>query len=588
MMKKAPLVFGIYFLVACNFFYQGKNKDFDNLLEEYFQESLELYRINATFLGDHRYNDSLPDFLSPDFLAKQKRFLTFYIDRLNHFDDQHLTSEELMSKNILIRDLKLELKGISFNKDLMPIDQMWTFQLTMGQLASGKGAQPFVTPDDYRNWLVRLEGYINWMSSAEEKMKEGIEKGYILPKSLIEKVIPQLSAMADTNLTSHLFYNPIKNLPDGFTKDEKAELIASYKQIITDKIIPAYQKLRDFMAGPYYEAGRESSGYGALPDGKEYYKYAIQVYTTTDMSADEIHDLGLKEVARIRNEMKNVMKEVGFKGCLLEFFEHVRTDKNLMPFDTADQVIENFKLMYEKIKPFVDQQFDLQPKTPFEIRRVEAFREKSAAAHYNRGSLDGSRPGIFYVPIPNVRKYNIFDNEALFLHEAIPGHHFQISIQQENQKLPNFRKNSFYSAFSEGWALYTESLGRELGLYDDPYQYFGMLNMEMHRAIRLVVDTGLHSKGWTREDAIAYSLENEGDSEEKLTSEIERYMANPGQALSYKIGQLKIRELRDLAEEQMGDRFDIKTFHRKVLEDGALPLSILEKKIHFWIEQLNR
>ena len=210
-----------------------------------------------------------------------------------------------------------------------------------------------------------------------------------------------------------------------------------------------------------------------------------------------------------------------------------------MPFDAAEQ-IDNFNLMYEKIKPFVDEQFDLQPKTPFEIRQVEAFREKSAAAHYNRGSLDGSRLGIFYVPIPDAEKYNVFDNEALFLHEAIPGHHFQISIQQENQKPPNFRKNSFYSAFSEGWALYAESLGRELGLYNDPYQYFGMLNMEMHRAIRLVVDTGLHSKGWAREQAIAYSLENEGDSKAKLTSEIERYMANPGQALSYKIGQLKI------------------------------------------------
>ena len=446
MMKKAPLFFGIYFLVACNFFNQEKNKGFDNLLEEYFQESLELYRINGTFLGDHRYNDSLPDFLSTDFLAKQKRFLTFYIDRLNYFDNQYLSSDNLMSKNILLRDLKLELKGISFNKDLMPIDQMWTFQLTMGQLASGKGAQPFVTPDDYRNWLVRLEGYINWMSSAEEKMKEGIEKGYVLPKSLIEKVIPQLSAMADTNLTSHLFYNPIKNLPDGFTKDEKAELIASYKQIITDKIIPAYQKLRDFMAGPYYEAGREVVVMEHFQTVRNITSMLYR-FTTTDMSADEIHDLGLKEVARIRNEMKNVMKEVGFKGSLLEFFEHVRTDKNLMPFDTADKVIENFKLMYEKIKPFVDQQFDLQPKTPFEIRRVEAFREKSAAAHYNRGSLDGSRPGIFYVPIPNVRKYNIFDNEALFLHEAIPGHHFQISIQQENQKLPNFVKTLFIALF---------------------------------------------------------------------------------------------------------------------------------------------
>lgn len=587
MMKKAPLILGLCFLVACNFFYQEKRhqNNFDNFLEDYFQESLKLYRINATFLGDDRYNDSLPDFLSPEFLVKQNHFFAFYIDRLFHFDDRYLTSDELMSKDILLRDLRLKLKESSFNKDLMPIDQMWTFQLTIGQLASGKGAQPFVTPDDYRNWLVRLEGYMRWMSSAEEKMKEGIEKGYVLPKSLIKKVIPQLAAMTGPEVTSHLFYNPIKNLPDGFTQEEKAELMAAYKQIITDKIIPAYQKLHDFMAGPYYEAGRESSGYGAFPDGEDYYKYAIQVYTTTDMSADEIHDLGLKEVARIRSEMKKVMQEVGFKGTLLEFFEHVRTSKDLMPFDAAEQVIDNFNLMYEKIKPFVDEQFDLQPKTPFEIRRVEAFREKSAAAHYNRGSLDGSRPGIFYVPIPDVEKYNVFDNEALFLHEAIPGHHFQISIQQENQKLPNFRKNSFYSAFSEGWALYTESLGRELGLYDDPYQYFGMLNMEMHRAIRLVVDTGLHSKGWTREQAIAYSLENEGDSKAKLTSEIERYMANPGQALSYKIGQLKIRELRGLAEQEMGDRFDIKTFHRKVLEDGAIPLSILEKKINSWIAE---
>ena len=585
MMKKAPLIIGLCILIACNFFNQEKRSqiNFDNFLEDYFQESLKLYRINATFLGDNRYNDSLPDFLSPEFLAKQKYFFTHFKERLSQFQNRYLTSDQLMSKDILLRDLKLKLKESSFNKDLMPIDQMWTFQLTIGQLASGKGAQPFVTPNDYRNWLIRLEGYMRWMSSAEDKMKEGIKKGYVLPKSIIKKVIPQLAVMTSPEVTSHLFYNPIKNMPDGFTKEEKTELIGAYKQTITEKIIPAYQKLHNFMAGPYFEAGRESSGYGVFPDGEDYYKYAIKVYTTTDMSADEIHDLGLKEVARIRSEMKKVMQEVGFKGTLMEFFEHVRTSRDLMPFDTAEQVIDNFNLIYKKIKPFVDKQFDLQPKTPFEIRRVETFREKSAAAHYNRGSLDGSRPGIFYVPIPDVGKYNVFDNEALFLHEAIPGHHFQISIQQENQKLPNFRKNSFYSAFSEGWALYTESLGREMGLYDDPYQYFGMLNMEMHRAIRLVVDTGLHSKGWSREQAIAYSLENEGDSKAKLTSEIERYMANPGQALSYKIGQLKIQELRSLAEQEMGDRFDIKTFHRKVLEDGAIPLSILEKKINSWI-----
>ena len=260
-----------------------------------------------------------------------------------------------------------------------------------------------------------------------------------------------------------------------------------------------------------------------------------------------------------------------------------RFDKSLMPFDDPEQLIASFNKMYEKMKPYVDQLFDLQPKTPFEIRRVEAFREASAAAHYNAGSLDGTRPGVFYVPIPDVKNYNVFTDEALFLHEAIPGHHFQISLQQENQALPNFRKNLFYSAFAEGWALYTESLGQELGLYEDPYQYFGMLSMEMHRAIRLVVDTGLHAKGWTREEAIAYSLENEAEAEEKIVAEIERYMANPAQALSYKIGQLKIRSLRSLAEAKMGDDFDIRAFHRKVLESGAVPLLILEDKIMEWI-----
>jgi uncharacterized protein (DUF885 family) len=254
-----------------------------------------------------------------------------------------------------------------------------------------------------------------------------------------------------------------------------------------------------------------------------------------------------------------------------------------MPFSDPQEVIDNFNSMYEKIKPNIDRLFSLQPKTPFEIRRVEAFREASAAAHYNSGSLDGTRPGIFYVPIPDVKQYNVYSDEDLFLHEAIPGHHFQISLQQENQDLPDFRKNLFYSAFSEGWALYTESLGEELDLYKDPYQYFGMLGAEMHRAVRLVVDTGLHAKGWTREQAIQFSLDNEAESLAGITSEIERYMANPGQALSYKIGQLKIRSLRKKAEEAMGDQFDIRIFHQKILESGALPLSILERKINDWI-----
>lgn len=583
-MKKSVLILFYILFLACHF-PQTKthNAAFDTLLEDYFEGSLELYRINATYIGDERYNDTLPNFLSPEFELKEKNFLNHYKDKLVAFDDNELNKEQLMSKNILLRELALELEGKAFHTDLMPINQMWTFQLTMGQLASAKGAQPFKTPQDYRNWLVRLEGYLAWIRSAEDKMRMGIEKGYVLPKSLIVKVLPQLEAMAQTAVVNHLFYNPVKQMPEEFTSKEKEAFKTDYLSMVENQIIPAYKQLHNFMATEYLEAGRESSGFDAFPDGAKYYDYAIRVYTTTEMDADSIHRLGLSEVSRIRGEMEKVREKVGFEGDLNAFFEHIRTKPELIPYSDPQEVIDNFNSMYEKIKPNVDRLFSLQPETPFEIRRVEAFREASAAAHYNSGSLDGTRPGIFYVPIPDVKQYNIYSDEDLFLHEAIPGHHFQISLQQENQDLPDFRKNLSYSAFSEGWALYTESLGEELGLYKDPYQFFGMLGAEMHRAVRLVVDTGLHAKGWTREQAIQFSLDNEAESLAGITSEIERYMANPGQALSYKIGQLKIRSLRKKAEEAMGNQFDIRIFHQKILESGALPLSILERKINDWI-----
>ncbi len=562
-----------------------KNIEFENLLNKYYEGSLQLYRINATFSGDSRYNDTLPNFLSVEFKKKEKEFLEYYQSALLNFDNGELSPNQSMSKRILIRELQLELEGQTFHTDLMPINQMWTFQITIGQLASGKGAQPFKTQQDYQNWLVRLEGYLEWLGSAEEKMKKGIEKGYVLPKSLIVKVLPQLEAMMQKDVTKHLFYSPIDEMPENFTFEEKKKFRSAYSNMIENRIVPAYQRLHDFMATEYLEAGRESSGFGAFPDGEAYYDYALRVYTTTNLKADSIHQLGLNEVARIRNEMEKIKNEVGFKGDLNAFFEHVRSLPKLIPFDDPQHVIDNFNAIYKKIKPNLNQLFSLQPKTPFEIRRVEAFREASAAAHYNPGSLDGTRPGIFYVPIPEVEKYNVYSDEDLFLHEAIPGHHFQISLQQENESLPDFRKNLFYSAFSEGWALYAESLGKELGLYDDPYQHFGMLGAEMHRAIRLVVDTGLHAKFWTREQAIQFSLDNEAESLAGITSEIERYMANPAQALSYKIGQLKIISLRKKAEEKMGDRFDIRIFHQKILESGALPLHILEEKIDLWIQQ---
>lgn len=553
------------------------------LMQNYHEQTLEMNPIGATFQGDTRYNDYLPNYLDDEVIASQKVFYSEILQSLQSINNDDLNERDQLSKKVLKWECETNLMGMAFPKELLPINQMWTLQLTMGQLAAGSSAQPFISVTDYTNWLSRVDDYISWLKSAKARMKEGIAQDVVLPKSLIRKVVPQLQAMTEPDLDKNIFYMPAKNFPEDFTAAQKDSLSAAYADMVTTKIIPVYQDLADFMEKTYLEAGRNSSGFNAYSFGEEYYNYAIRLYTTTDMTANEIHQLGLSEVARLRSEMERIKAQVGFKGDLNAFFEHVRTLPKLMPFDNPQQVINNFNAIHDKMKAKVNALFELQPKTPFEVRRVEAFREKSAAAHYNPGSLDGTRPGVFYVPIPNVKEYNILSDEDLFLHEAIPGHHFQISLQQEDASLPDFRKTLWYSAYGEGWALYCESLGTELGLYDDPYQYFGMLSAEMHRAIRLVVDTGIHTKGWTREQAIAYSLANEAEPEYAIISEIERYMANPGQALSYKIGQLKIRELRSIAEEKLGDAFDIRAFHRIVLESGCIPLALLEDKIYAWI-----
>ena len=585
-MKKVKLFATLFVLIiSCKEGPKEATKEYPPLadvLNDYYEDGLKLNPLGATFQGDSRYNDTLPNFLSSTFEKELREYFTNYKSKLADYDDANLSESEKMSKAIMQWECVINLEGLDF-PSYTPIDQMWSLNLMIGQLASGSSAQPFETVGDYENWLSRLDDYSEWLVSAKTKMQAGIKSGNVLPKSLIKKVIPQLTSVSDAKLEDNLFYSPIKNFPDGFSDEDKTKLTAAYAKMISEKIIPGYNDLRDFMSTEYMEAGRESSGYDAVPRGKEYYAHQIKLYTTTTMSADEIHELGLSEVARISAEMEKIKEQVGFEGDLKSFFDYVRNKKELMPFTDPQQVIDNFNTIHEKMKPQVDKLFDKQPKTAFEVRRTEAFREASASAEYNPGSVDGTRPGIFYVPIPDVKKYNIYSDEDLFLHEAIPGHHFQISLTQENEDLPKFRKTLWYSAFGEGWALYTESLGKELGLYGDPYQYFGMLGAEMHRAIRLVVDTGLHSKGWTREQAIQYSLDNEAESKASIISEIERYMANPGQALSYKIGQLKIRELRAMAEKELGDKFDIREFHNQVLETGCVPLALLEDKINDWI-----
>ena len=560
------------------------NAELASLFEDYQSKMYEYYPLQATFAGIEGYNDKLNNDLDPSFKKKVIEEVGSIKAKMKEIDKSSLNNKDQMSYDVMMWELDMSLAEDNFPKeDYLPIDQMWSANLGFGQLASGAGAQPFTKVEDYDNWLKRVDVFLDWTRTAQGNMKEGIDKGVVLPTSLVKKVIPQVSSWGEGSVTDHLFYSPAKNIPDDINDEDKRRIEGEYARMVRERVMPVYKSFGDFLKSDYLEASRETSGIGALDFGEAYYDHQIKKYTTTTMTADQIHALGLSEVARLRSEMEGVKKQVGFEGGLKAFFEHVRSRKELMPFTDPQQVIDNFNAIHDKMKPQLAKLFDTTPKAAFEVRRTEAFREKSASAEYNPGSLDGSRPGIFYVPIPDVTKYNIYSDEDLFLHEAIPGHHYQISLQQEDEDLPDFRKTLWYSAYGEGWALYTESLGKELGLYDDPYQFFGMLGAEMHRAIRLVVDTGIHSKGWTREKAIQYSLDNEAESEASIISEIERYMANPGQALSYKIGQLKIRELRARAEEKLGDKFDIRAFHNEILEPGCIPLALLEQKIDRWI-----
>jgi len=559
-------------------------QDFKSLTENYFKEKNELNPLDATLNGFNDYNDQLTLEMTDGYRKKQGEFFDKYEKELSGIDLKSLSAEEKISYEIIKWETSVGKDLLKQESNLMPIHQFWGTHLTMSQFASESSAQPFKTEKDYRNFLKRMDTYGVWLDSAMVYMKKGIQKGMVLPKALTEKVIPQFEEQITPKVEDNLFYSAIKTMPDTFSAEVKSSLTKEYTTAINEKLMPRYKKMAAFLKTEYLPASRTTSGIGNLPKGNDLYAVYVKQWTTTDLKPAEIHELGLKEVARLKAEMEKVKEQVGFKGTIVEFFDHVRNRKELMPFKKPEEVIANFEAVYKRIKPNVDKLFSLQPKTAFEIRRTEAFREKTASAEYVQGTADGTRPGIFYVPIPDVSKYNYYGDEDLFLHEAIPGHHFQISLQQENKELPDFRRFNWFGAYGEGWALYTESLGKELGLYNDPYQYFGMLGNEMHRAIRLVVDTGLHSKGWTREQAIKYSLENEAESEASITTEVERYMAIPGQALSYKIGQLKIMELRKKAQEQMKDKFDIRVFHQKVLESGVMPLALLEKKINEWIE----
>ncbi len=571
--------------------------ELDQLFADYHQFKLEINPIEATKGGYQEYNDSIANYVSDQYQMYLQESYESFLQRTREINTDQLTETQGLALEVMQWDCEMKKIGLEqplaiitspiYNLptlEVFPLGQIQSLHLYVAQLAGGTSVHPFNTLKDYEDWLARLEDYLDFLDTSILQMRDGLEQELVLPKALIQKMIPQIEAFTQGPVEDHLFYSPILNLPEDLDLEQQDTLKKAYASFIAKRLIPKYQELFQFLEEEYLPKGRATSGIGALPGGTETYEYLVQLHTSTRMTPDEIHNLGIQEVARIREEMEKAKEAIGFQGNLKDFFQFIRENKSLMPFQEPSEVLQHFKAIEGKIQEDLNTVFELQPKAGFEVKRTEAFREASASAEYVPGSKDGTRPGTFYVPIPEVTTFNILTSEALFLHEAVPGHHFQLSLQQENNELPEFLHPESLGVFVEGWALYAESLGKELGVYEDPYQYFGMLSMEMHRAIRLVVDTGMHAKGWTREEAIQYSLDNEADSVEGITSEIERYMATPGQALSYKIGQLKIRELRTRAEQALGADFDVRKFHNQVLNSGSLPLVLLEKKIDRWIK----
>jgi uncharacterized protein (DUF885 family) len=563
------------------------NTQFGNLCNAYYEQSLKLSPISATYSGDNRYNDLLPNDGSAAYLKEVKSFNQQYLDSLGRYDREELDDNNKLSYDVLKDQLETNLEGLKYHFEYIPFNQMGALPLTMGQLGSGTGAQPFKTVKDYDNWLKRVSAFTIWADTAIGNFKKGITSGIVLPKALVLKMYPQMLSMVVANPQQSLFYGPVKAMPASFSAADKDRITSAYQKAIARELIPTYKKLGEFLKNEYLPKARTTSGISSLPGGNEIYSFLVKQQTTTTKSPEEIYQTGLKEVARIHAQMDSIKNATGFKGSLPQFFEYMKTDSKFMPYKNAAEVLAAFEAIHKRMEPNLKKMFSNAPKTPFEIRQTEAFRAASASAEYNQGSADGSRPGIFYVPILDATQFNTTSGmESLFLHEAIPGHHYQISLTQENTALPKFRRFGFHNAYVEGWALYCESLGKELGLYTDPYQYMGALGDEMHRAVRLVVDVAIHTKNMTREQAIKYMMDNEAISEQGATAEIERYMGMPAQALGYKIGAMKIRELRSRYEKELGTKFKIAGFHHQLLKDGSLPLSVLESKMNSWAASL--
>ena len=562
------------------------------LFAESDEASLKRNPINAIFRGDLRYADHLGDYLSDAYFDAERAANESDLKRLKAIDRAALSPTDQIAYDVFEWQAKNNLKGLTPEilalTVVRPIDHFFGFHTFYPGFASGAGAAPFKTLADYENNLKRHAEYVVLLDAAIVRFREGMKSGIVQPKLIVNNMIEQFDTQIAQGVDDSPFYGPVKKFPEGISAADQARLKTEYAAMIRDRIQPANVRMRDFLKNDYLPVAREGVGLVHMKGGPALYNLLIEQTTTLPYTADQVHELGLSEVKRIKTEMEAIKTQVGYKGTLAQFFEFIRTDAQFKP-KTKQQLVDGYYAIGKRVDAGIGRQFSTIPKTPLEIRFYEEWREKAqAGGSYESGLYDAkdpkrTRPGIFYFNTYDLPSRTMPGMETLFLHEGAPGHHFQISLAQENEALPAFMRYGGNTAYVEGWGLYAESLWKELGMETDPYQRFGGLDDEMLRAMRLVVDSGIHAKGWTRDQAITYMLDNSSMGKTDATAEVERYIAIPSQALAYKVGALTIQRLKAKAQAALGAKFDPRAFHAQVLMTGALPMTVLEKKIDDWI-----
>lgn len=573
------LILSIALIMTSISYSQDANIELYSIFDDYENYNIVNDPEGATYNGDHRFDDQLSD-LSEEANKRYYDTVRAYYNRISSVDYNSLTDDNKLNYDLFKRNLTLTLDYEKFNSYMMPIGQQGGIHIYFPQLVN---TQPVSTYEEYQKYFKRLKGFDKQVNDVISNMKKGMSLGLMPPAFIIEQTLPQMENVMNVETDKSIFYSTLSK-ENKLTDEEKEKVSAELKQIISNNVNTSYKKLYDFVKNEYLPKCRKEAGIWSLPDGKERYQNSVKYFTTLDLTADDIHNIGLKEVERIRAEMEKLKDEIGFKGTLDEFNAYLKTDPQFYYTDKKD-LLDGFRTILGKMDTKLPDLFGRLPEAKYDLFEMEEFRAKSApAAYYYSAPDDRSRPGYFYVNTYNLSARPKYTMTALALHEAVPGHHLQISIAQELKNLPKFRRDMGVTAFVEGWGLYAEHLGYETGMYEDLYQKYGALTFEMWRACRLVVDTGIHEKRWSREQAYNFMHSNTANSDQDIQSEIDRYISWPGQALAYKLGELKIKELRKIAEEKLGSKFNVKEFHDKVLENGAIPLPLLEKKINEWIQ----